>query len=50
MRSLFCFWAVHELRVALTEFARRVGMSPAGMGYAVQRGTTIANKIGHRLL
>ena len=49
-RSLFCFWAVHELGVALTDLARRLGMSPAGVGYAVQRGTAIANQNGYRLL
>jgi transcription initiation factor TFIIIB Brf1 subunit/transcription initiation factor TFIIB len=49
-RSLFCFWGVHELGVALTDLARRLGMSPAGVGYAVQRGTAIANENGYRLL
>ena len=49
-RSLFCFWAVHELGAALTELARRLGMSPAGVGYAVQRGAAIANENGYRLL
>jgi len=49
-RSLFCFWAVHELGVALTDLARRLRMSPAGVGYAVQRGAAIANENGYRLL
>jgi len=49
-RSLFCFWAVHELGVALTDLARRLRMSPAGVGDAVQRGTAIANENGYRLL
>ena len=50
VRSFFCFWAVHELGVALTDLARRLGMSPAGVGYAVQRGTAIADENGYRFL
>jgi hypothetical protein len=45
----FFFGAVHELEVALTEPAKRLGMSPAGVGYAVQRGTAIVNENGYRL-
>jgi hypothetical protein len=50
VRSLFCFWAVHELAVALTELARRLGMIPAGVGYAVQRKEASVYENGHRLL
>ncbi|MCX5908755.1 MAG: transposase, partial [Deltaproteobacteria bacterium] len=28
-RSLFCFWGVHELGLAMTDLARRLRMSPA---------------------
>ena len=37
-RSLLCFGAVRELGVSLAEMARNLGMSPPGVGYAVQRG------------
>jgi REP element-mobilizing transposase RayT len=49
-RSLFCYWEVKELGVALTDLARRLRMGPAGVGYAVQRGAAIANENGYRLL
>ena len=32
-RSLFLFWAVRELGISLTELARRLGISVAGVGY-----------------
>ena len=32
-RSLFCYWAVSELGISLTELARRLGISVAGVGY-----------------
>jgi hypothetical protein len=41
-RSLFCFWAVRELGNSLASLVIRIGMSPAGVGYAVQRGEAIA--------
>jgi hypothetical protein len=48
-RSLFCFWAVRKLEISLTKLARRLGMSPAGVGYAVQRGKIIARENGWHL-
>ena len=33
-RSLFCFWAVHELGISLTELARHLGDSVPGVGYS----------------
>jgi hypothetical protein len=45
-----CFWVVHELGVTLGDLARGLRMSPAGVGYAVQRGAAIANENGYRLL
>jgi REP element-mobilizing transposase RayT len=48
-RSLFCFWAAKELGLSLTTLAEHLGMSPAGVGYAVQRGEAIAQKSGYRL-
>ena len=48
-RSLFCFWAVRELGISLTALARRIGMSPAGVGYAVPRGEAIAHENRYQL-
>jgi len=42
--SLFCFWAVRELEIPLTELARRLEMSPPAIGYGVQRGEAIAQQ------
>jgi REP element-mobilizing transposase RayT len=49
-RSLFCFWAVRELGKSLTSLAARLEMSPAGVGYAVQRGEAIALENGYLLI
>jgi putative transposase len=49
-RSLFCFWAVHELRVSLTELARRLGISVPGVAYSVERGERIARENGYHLI
>ena len=48
-RDLYCFWAVRELGLSLTGLARRLGMSPAGVGYAVRRGEALAQKKRYRL-
>ena len=48
-RSLFCFWAVRELGISLTALARRIGMSPPGVGYAMQRGEAIAHENRYHL-
>ncbi len=49
-RSLFCFWAVREMGNSLASLAIRLGMSPAGVGYAVQRGEAIAHEKGYQLI
>jgi putative transposase len=49
-RSLFCFWAVKELGMSLRELARRLEMSPPAVGYAVERGETIARENEYRLI
>jgi len=49
-RSLFCFWAVREMGDSLASLAIRLGMSPAGIGYAVQRGEAIAHENGYQLI
>ncbi len=49
-RSLFCYWAVRELGVSQQELARRLDMTPSGVGYAVQRGEVLAAANGYRLI
>ena len=49
-RSLFCFWAVRELGISLTELARRLGISIAGVGYSVARGEIIARENHYQLI
>ena len=49
-RSLFCFWAVREMGNSLASLAIRLGMSPAGVGYAVQRGEAITRENGYQLI
>jgi hypothetical protein len=49
-RGLFCYWAVREVGISLTELARRLGMSVAGVGYSVQRGEIIVRENGYQLI
>ncbi len=49
-RSLFCYWAVRELGMTLTELARRLGISVAAVGYSVERGEAIALKNQYKLI
>ena len=49
-RGLFCYWAVNELGISLSELGAKLNMSPAGVGYAVRRGEAIAGKGGYDLL
>ena len=49
-RSLFCYWAVRELGISLTELARRLGISVAGVGYSVERGEIIARENDYQLI
>lgn len=49
-RSLFCYWCARELGLSLTDIAKSLGMTPAGVGYAVRRGEKIALAGGHRLM
>jgi REP-associated tyrosine transposase len=49
-RSLFCYWAVRELGISLTELARRLGISVPGVGYSVERGEIIARENDYQLI
>jgi len=49
-RSLLCFWAVRELGMSLTDLARHLGSSVPGVGYAVERGESIARDNNYQLV
>ncbi len=49
-RSLFCFWAVRELGMSLTELARRLGISVPGVGYSVERGEIMVRENDYQLI
>ena len=49
-RSLFCYWAVNELGVSLTELARQIGISVPAVGYSVERGKVIFRENNFQLL
>lgn len=49
-RSLLGFWAVRELGVSLAEVARQLGLSPPGVGYAVQRGEALVRENRYQLV
>jgi len=49
-RSLFCYWAVRELGISLTELAKRLGISVAGVGYSVERGEILARENDYQLI
>lgn len=49
-RGLYCYWAVNELGISLRELAARLKMTPAGVGYSVQGGESMAHKNEYDLL
>ncbi len=49
-KALFCYWASRELKIPLTDLARKLEMTIAGVGYAVQRGEAIALRHSFQLL
>ena len=49
-RSLFCFWAVSELGMSIRQVAKRLEMSPPGVGFSVERGQAIAYENEYRLI
>jgi hypothetical protein len=48
-RSLFCFWAATELGIPHTALAKKLEMSPAGVGFSVTRGESIAKEANYTL-
>jgi chromosomal replication initiation ATPase DnaA len=49
-RSLFCYWAVRELGISLTELAGRLGISVPAVGYSVERGEKLAKENDYQLI
>ena len=49
-RSLFCYWAVRELGISLTELAGRLGISVPAVGYSVERGEKLAKEYLYQLI
>ena len=49
-RSLFCFWAVRELGISMTEVSRRLNLSLSGVSQSVIRGEKICEANGFELL
>lgn len=49
-RNLFCYWAVPELGISLTQLARRLGISVAGVGFSVKKGEIIARENNYQLI
>ncbi len=48
-KGLLCYWAARELKMPLTDLARQPDMTVSGVGYAVQRGESIALRYNYRL-
>jgi len=49
-KGLLCYWAAYELNMRLTSIARQLDMTVSGVGYAAQRGESIALCNNYRLL
>ncbi len=49
-KALLCYWAVRELKMPLTDLARKLEMTISGVGYAAQRGEDIALRHNFHLL
>jgi hypothetical protein len=48
--GLLCCRAARELKIPLIDLARKLGMTVSGIGYAVQRGETVALRNNYQLL
>jgi len=49
-RSLLCYWAVREAGISLRTLAKRLRISAPEVGYAVERGKTIAQESHYELI
>jgi REP element-mobilizing transposase RayT len=48
-KDLVSYWAVNELGMSMVDVARRFDITPAAVGYSVQRGEKIAKREGYQL-
>lgn len=49
-RSVFCYWAVRELKISLTELAKRLNISVPAVSYSVGRGKRTVQECGYQLI
>ena len=49
-RSLYCYWAVRELGISLSDLARKFRLSSTAVSLSVKRGERLAEEKGFRLL
>ena len=49
-RSLFCYWAVRELGISMSELSKKLKLSMAGISQSVGRGEMIAEEEGFCLI
>ena len=49
-RSLFCYWAVRELGISITELAQLLDISLPAVSYSVDRGEAIAHNNNYQLI
>jgi hypothetical protein len=42
VKASFCYWGARELKIPLTDLARKLEVTISGVGYSVQRGEAIA--------
>jgi putative transposase len=48
-KDLVCYWAVNELGMSMVDVSRRFDITPAAVGYSVQRGEKMARLEGYQL-
>jgi len=48
-RDLICYWSTIELGISMADLAKRFGITPGAVSYAVKRGEKVANEGGFRL-
>ena len=49
-RSLYCYWAVRELGISLSDLARKFRLSSTAVSLSVKRGEKLAEEKGFRLM
>ena len=49
-RSLYCYWAVRELGISLSDLARKFRLSSTAVSLSVKRGEKLAEEKGFRFL